>query len=182
MTRVNSATPTAKLPKPPRDPQAPKKADKSFLARLIERTTRTIKQVNEVQLRTKKMDAVDGLSHPEHGKAVRIVSDSADEAVEALHEVLTNLSELSDAGYEPSIKGGRATLAVGSQVWLRGAVWVRKYQALYTPEELDGLQIVAVSGKIARAKADSGVQFAEPVGSFTTHPVSYEAAGSGQTA
>jgi hypothetical protein len=169
MSRVN-ATRTATPPRAPRDPERP---NKGFVAKLIERTTRAIKQVNELQVRTRALHALDG-KHATHGTAVSIVGGSVDEASQSLHEVLETLSELDEAGYAPTIKVGRPTLAAGTQVWLRSGVWVRKYAPMFKPEELDGLEIVAVSGKVARAKSASGVQITEPVGAFTTTATSYE--------
>jgi hypothetical protein len=169
MTKLN--TTSAKLPPAPKDPE---KVQASFLSKLIDRVTRAIKQVNEAQVRTRAIVSLDG-KHKDHGASVAVVGDSIDEASTALHEALATLSELSDAGYTPALKKApRLALTTGAQVWLRGPVWVRKYQPMYKPEELDGLEIVAVSGKLARAKTTSGLQITEPVTSFTTVAHSYE--------
>lgn len=174
MSKPNPAN-KENLPLPPSAKPA-KKAAKTFLAKLIERTARAIKQANEIEARTALMIE----KAPELAKnvreAVESVRGASVDAKASLHETLEELTSLQDLGYAFTGKGGaqRAPLAIGKQVWLRHGVWVRKYAPVYQPEELDGLEVVAVVGKVVRAKTASGLQITEPVGSFTTQATSYE--------
>ena len=176
MTRV--ATPATQRPAAPRDPE---KVTKPFITKLIDRVTRAIKQVNEVQTRTKAIVAVDG-KHKIHGSSITIVGGTIDEASVSLHEALETLAELAEAGYEPSSAPSRHTFAVGAQVWLKKNVWVKKFQPMYKPEELDGMEVVSVNGKLVRAKTASGLQLNESARVFTTTPTSYETADAGASA
>lgn len=153
------------LPKPPKDPQ--KKAT-PWAKKRLDNVMRALRALTVLEAR---FSAAKGEARPEFKVDANAAAENIGEAVASAEAALANIQQLVGRDYKPQSE--RVPLATGVPVWIRGAVWARKYHGLFTPEDMKGLKVIAVQGKLARAQSTSGKEIIEPVGSFRTYEVDY---------
>ncbi len=151
------------------------KAVKSFMEKLSDRVGRSLKQTTEINIRTQPLARMVP-EDDQHFDAVETLAEAIDVAVTKIREASEVLGTLRTGGFAPASAVRSVKLSEGAQVWLRKSPWIKKYSGLFKPEELDGLAVLKINGRMVQARTPKGIVIADVAGAFTTAPTDYASA------
>lgn len=169
-TNTNTRPQRSGPPPAPRDPQR-QRPGKTWSQKRVENLMQAIKTTKRM---AEKFDPLRAEGREAFKEKAHAIHAAAKQQLAALEGLLPHLNALAEANYEPET--ARAKLDEGTSVWVKPGVWTRKYAGMFTADEVKGLKVISVNGKLVKARSEQGITLVDPAGAFTTKEVDYNAA------